>query len=382
MATGQKTGNRFGRAVIFPGLICLAATAFARDLPLAKVRLAPGFHISLYAPDVPDAREMSVAPDGTVFVGTRQLGNVYALSPDHRHPGVAARVIVLARGLRSPNGVAFHDGALYVAEINRIWRFDGILSHLKAPEAPRLVSKDFPSDRWHGWKFIAFGPGGWLYVPVGAPCNICVPDPDRYAAIFRMKPDGTGKEIFARGIRNTVGFDWDPRTKQLWFTDNGRDNLGDNTPPDELNFAPRPGMNFGYPYCHGTNIPDPRYGGPAHPCSEFTPPALDLPAHVASLGMMFYTGKMFPAEYHDAIFIAEHGSWDRTHKIGYRVVVVKVAENGRILWHRVFAHGWRQGDTDWGRPVDVATLPDGSLLVSDDTAGCIYRITYDGGMPE
>jgi glucose/arabinose dehydrogenase len=271
------------------------------------------------------------------------------------------------------------DGALYVAEVNRILRFDDIEKHLATPAsaAPRpvVVTDRFPRESHHGWKFIRFGPDGWLYVPVGAPCNICEPDPARYALISRIRPDGSGYEIFARGIRNSVGFDWDPRTRELWFTDNGRDYLGDDLPSDELNHAPRAGMHFGYPYCHQGDTADPEFG--KRGCSEFAPPAVKLGPHVAALGMRFYTGESFPAEYRNNIFVAEHGSWNRSRKIGYRIARV-VVEGGRAVRHEVFAEGWLRGESAWGRPVDLEVLPDGSLLVSDDSAGVIYRIAYLG----
>jgi glucose/arabinose dehydrogenase len=343
-----------------------------RKLPLEKIRLPPGFRISIYAGEVPDAREMALSPDGTVFVGTREVGNVYAL-PDRNHDGRPDEVVVIARGLRSPNGVAFRDGALYVAEIDKIWRYDDIDAHLKDPRRPRLVTDRLPREGWHGWKFIAFGPDGWLYVPVGAPCNVCE-RPDPFASIVRMHPDGAGLEIFARGVRNTVGFDWDPRTRDLWFTDNGRDYLGDDAPPDELNHAPRPGLHFGFPYCHAGTIADPKFGK-GHPCSQYAPPARNLGPHVAALGMRFYTGKMFPPEYQNQIFIAEHGSWNRSHKIGYRVSLVRL-KDGAPVSYEPFAEGWKQGESAWGRPVDVLVMPDGSLLVSDDQAGVIYRMSY------
>jgi len=230
---------------------------------------------------------------------------------------------------------------------------------------------------------MAFGPDGLLYVPVGAPCNVCkVSDP--YATINRMKPDGTAFETFARGIRNTVGFDWHPQTKELWFTDNGRDEMGDNVPPDELNHAPQPGMNFGFPHCHGTNIPDPEFGKGVD-CSKFTPPAMELGPHVAAIGMRFYTGTMFPEQYRNQIFIAEHGSWNRSVPIGYRVMLAKI-EGNKVASFAPFAEGWLQGVANsqgtrttgqtWGRPSDVFVMPDGALLVSDDFAGVIYRISY------
>jgi glucose/arabinose dehydrogenase len=288
----------------------------------------------------------------------------------------ADEVITLARGLNSPNGVAFRDGALYVAEVSRVLRFDDIESRLTSSSQPVVVNDKFPRDGHHGWKFMRFGPDDRLYVPVGAPCNICERHPDRYAVIMRMRPDGSGLETFARGIRNTVGFDWHPKTQELWFTDNGRDRLGDDIPPDELNHAPRPGMHFGYPYCHGENIPDPEFGT-RRQCAEFTPPAQNLGPHVAALGMRFYTGTMFPEPYRQQIFIAEHGSWNRTTPIGYRVALVRL-DNNRAVSYEPFAEGWLQGSKAWGRPVDVLVMPDGSLLVSDDRADVIYRIRYKG----
>jgi glucose/arabinose dehydrogenase len=337
-------------------------------LPLEKIRLPAGFEIRVFA-RVPNARSLARSPNGTLFVGTREDGGVYAVRDGSGRPDSVVRI---ARGLNMPNGVAIRDGALYVAEVHRLLRYDGIEARLENPPPP-VVVREFPPDRHHGWKFIAFGPDGLLYVPVGAPCNICQPEP-MYAAIHRMRPDGSGFETFARGVRNTVGFDWHPETHELWFTDNGRDMLGDDIPPDELNNAPRAGMDFGFPTCHGRNIPDPDFGR-RRPCSATTPPALELGPHVASLGMRFYTGRMFPEKYRKGIFIAEHGSWNRTHKIGYRVMFVPL-ENGRPAGYEVFAQGWLQGESAWGRPVDVLVTPDGALLVSDDESGTVYRISY------
>jgi glucose/arabinose dehydrogenase len=237
-----------------------------------------------------------------------------------------------------------------------------------------IVNDGFPRDRHHGWKFIRFGPDGMLYIPVGAPCNVCEPEDERYATIMRMQPDGTGLEIIAHGVRNTVGFDWHPVTNELWFTDNGRDWLGDDLPPDELNRAPQNGLHFGFPYCHGGRIPDPKFGK-KRKCDEFVPPVAELGPHVASLGMRFYTGKMFPNAYRNQVFIAEHGSWNRSVPIGYRITVVRIQDN-RAVSYDVFADGWLQRGRVWGRPVDVLVTPDGALLVSDDRAGAIYRISY------
>ncbi len=349
-----------------------AASAARGDLPLDRVQLPPGFRIAVYAAGLPGARSMALGPGGTLFVGTRGEDRVYAVRDTNRD-GRADRTWVIAEGLDTPNGVAVHDGALYVAEIGRVIRYDDIEARLEAPPAPVTVSDVFPADRSHGWKFIRFGPDGKLYVPVGAPCNVCDRG-DPYASITRMNPDGSDWEVYARGIRNSVGFDWDPRTGDLWFTDNGRDWMGDDVPPDELNHAPKPGMNFGFPHCYGREIPDPQYGS-GHRCSEFTPAARELGPHVASLGMRFYTGRMFPEAYRNAVFIAEHGSWNRSRPIGYRVTAVRV-ENGEAVSYDVFARGWLQGAQAWGRPVDVQVMPDGALLVSDDRAGAIYRISY------
>lgn len=342
------------------------------QLSLDNIKLPPGFSLSVYAENIPGARALALGSRGTVFVGSR-AGNVYALV-DRNQDNKADRTYVLARGLNMPNGVAFRDGALYVAEINRILRFDQIEEHLENPGTPVVVNDRLPKDSSHGWKFIAFGPDGLLYVPVGAPCNVCERDDERYASLLRMKPDGSDVEVFAKGIRNTVGFDWHPVTKELWFTDNGRDMLGDDIPPDELNQAPQQGMHFGFPYCHAGPIADPEFGK-KRTCEEFTAPVMKLGPHVAALGMRFYTGTMFPEEYRNQIFIAEHGSWNRSTPIGYRVSLVRVAEN-KAVKYEIFAEGWLQRGRALGRPVDVLVMPDGALLVSDDEDGVIYRVSY------
>ena len=351
----------------------LSSLACAQSVQLDKIKLPPGFEIKIYASGVKGARSMALSPKGTLFVGTRGEGQVYAVV-DRNKDHIADEVITLAEGLNSPNGIAFRNGSLYVAEIDRVLRFDNIETRLYDPPAPLVVNDKFPKDGHHGWKFIRFGLDGKLYVPVGAPCNICEPDGNRYAVIMRMNPDGSGLETFARGIRNSVGFDWHPETKELWFTDNGRDWLGDDLPPDELNRVPRSGMHFGYPYCHGGDIADPEYGH-KRKCSEFVPPVVKLGPHVAALGMRFYTGEMFPSKYRGGIFIAQHGSWNRSTPIGYRVMQVHI-ENNREISYESFAEGWLQGRHAWGRPVDVLVMPDGALLVSDDYADVIYRISY------
>lgn len=343
---------------------------------LKGIRLPPGFQIEVLSNQVPGARQMALGRfadgRGTLYVGSRSA-RVYAVSLDNNR---VTGVRTVAGSLEAPIGVAWRDGALYVSAISRILRFDDIDNRLDKPPSPVVISDRFPSNRHHGGKFIAFGPDGLLYVPVGAPCNACEREENRYANINRMKPDGTGFEVFATGVRNTVGFDWHPSDKTLWFTDNGRDMMGDDIPNDELNHAPRKGMNFGFPYCHQGDTPDPQFGS-KRPCSASTPPAALVGPHVAALGMRFYTGNMFPAEYRNNIFIAQHGSWNRSKRIGYRVVRVVLDGQGKVVRQEPFAEGWlMSNDAVNGRPVDVLVMPDGALLVSDDSAGAIYRISY------
>lgn len=343
------------------------------QIPLEQVKLPAGFNIDLYASNVPNARSMALSPEGTLFVGTRKAGKVYAVL-DRNGDFRADAVVTLAKELRMPNGVAFKNGALYVAEVSRVLRYDNIEQQLDSPPEPVIVNNRFPADKHHGWKYIAIGPDGMLYVPVGAPCNICKKEDPRYATIMRLQLDGSGLEIFTRGVRNTVGFDWHPLTKELWFTNNGRDWMGDELPPDTLNHASQKDLHFGFPYCHAGDIPDPRYGN-MRDCDEFSRPALKLGPHVAPLGMKFYRGSMFPSAYRHQIFIAEHGSWNRSVPIGYRITLAVFGKN-RPPRYETFAEGWLQNGKAWGRPVDIIEMQDGSLLVSDDRAGVIYRISY------
>lgn len=363
---------RQGAAALLAGLTVSSSSAAADDLLLERIVLPPGFRIELVA-RIENARQMALGARNTLFVGSLRAGKVHALELDEHYR--ARRVHLIASDLRMPAGVAWRDGSLYVSAVERILRYEDIERRLAAPPAPVTIRADLPREAHHGWRFIAFGPDGWLYVPVGAPCNICAPDPDRYAAILRMRPDGSELQTFARGVRNSVGFDWNPQDGTLWFTDNGRDWLGDDAPPDELDHAPRAGLHFGYPYCHGGTLADPDFGR-QRACAEFVAPAQNLGAHVAALGMRFYTGTQFPAAYRGQIFIAEHGSWNRSRKSGYRISLVRLA-GGRAVAYESFASGWLQGETAWGRPADVLVLPDGSLLVADDHAGAIYRIVYD-----
>ncbi len=343
------------------------------DKDLEQIKLPEGFRIDYYAKDVENARSMALSESGVLFVGTREEDKVYAIV-DKNKDGKADETVVVVSGLKSPNGVAIKDGDLYVAEINRVIKFNDIENTFRNNPKYEVVNDKFPSDAHHGWKYIAFGPDNKLYVPVGAPCNICKSENPIYASITRMNADGSGLEVFAEGVRNTVGFDWHPESKDLWFTDNGRDMMGDDMPADELNKATEKGMHFGYPYCHAGDILDPEFEKGRN-CSEFVQPVQKLSPHGGSLGMKFYTGNMFPEEYRNQVFVAEHGSWNRSEKIGYQVGLVKQDESGTTS-HTAFAEGWLQGQEAWGRPVDVLVMPDGSMLVSDDANNAIYRITY------
>jgi glucose/arabinose dehydrogenase len=362
-------------ALLFTGGVCLPASG-KRDPRLDQLKLPAGFEIDIYAEGVSNARQMCWGDKGTLFVGTRGKGSVFAVR-DLDNDLHADTVITLAEGLEMPNGVAFRDGSLYVAEVSRILRWDQIETKLGNPGKPAVVYDQLPAETHHGWKYIAFGPDGKLYVPVGAPCNVCDhPEDPRFASIMRMNADGSGLEVYASGVRNTVGFGWHPQTKALWFTDNGRDWLGDDAPNDELNVAPRAGMHFGFPYCHAGSWLDPKFGE-GHTCEEFTAPVQKLGPHVAALGLLFYTGDMFPAAYRNKVFICEHGSWNRKIPVGYRITTVDLqGEKATEYGYKPFATGWLQGMKAWGRPVAMLQMPDGSVLVSDDEAGLIYRISY------
>lgn len=348
-----------------------------KDLQLDKLILPEGFSISLFA-RVDNARSLAMSPSGMIYVGNRGGDKVYAVR-DTNGDFQADELFVLDSGLRMPNGVAFRDGDLYVAEVNKLWKYSAIEDHLKAPEKT-LIYEDYPTDGHHGWKYIAFGPDGKLYIPVGAPCNICESKNEMYASITRMNADGSDREVFAHGVRNTVGFTWHPETGDMYFTDNGRDMLGDDIPPCELNRATAAGQHFGYPYCHGGDLKDPEFGD-KRSCDEFVAPAQKLGPHVAPLGVKFYTGSQFPENYHHLAFIAEHGSWNRSSEAGhtgYKITTVKL-ENGKGVTYEDFITGFLNKETNlaWGRPVDLLLLPDGSMLISDDLAGAIYRVTYN-----
>jgi len=373
--------------------LVIAALSFGLLTPSGGLRaqqpdnwvVPAGFHVEVFADSVENAREMALGPQGTVFVGSMRAGKVYALvdrNGDHK----ADRVVVIASGLTMPNGVAMRNGALYVATPSRILRYDDIERHLDSPPKSVVVRDSLPNpDTGHLWKFIAFGPDDHLYMSVGSPCNVCV-SPPMVATILRMKPDGSNLEMFAEGVRNTVGFDWHPVTHELWFTDNGRDMLGDDVPNDELDVAWKQGLHFGFPYCHQGDVSDPQFGA-QRACSTTEPPVQKLGAHVAAIGMTFYTGDMFPASYKNSVIIAQHGSWNRSKPSGYRVMVAHT-DGRRVTSYETLLDGFLPGSRDslpggWeagriarGRPADVLQLSDGSILISDDTGNRILRVTY------
>jgi len=344
--------------------------------PLETLNLPEGFEISIYAEDVFNARSMCLSDDGTLYVGTRAGGQVYALQDRDGDYKVDKKFTLMEDG-NMPNGVAVKEGDLYVAEVDRILKFSDIASKLESPGEPEVIYDEFPKDKHHGWKYVAFGPDGRLYVPVGAPCNICKSD-EIYASITSINSDGTDLRMEQHGVRNTVGFTWHPKTGNLWFTDNGRDMLGDDIPACELNHATERGQHFGYPYCHQGDIQDPDFGKDGD-CKDFVPPAANLGPHTAPLGVEFVKSKMFPDSYSDKILMAEHGSWNRSKKIGYRISMV-TETNGKTSDYVPFIDGWLNEETDevWGRPVDIEWMPDGSMLISDDFANMIYRVVYKG----
>lgn len=357
-------------------LVALAGFAVGPAAAMPDFRLPPGFVIEELVADVPNARSMALGPTGTLFVGTRRGGRVYAVRGAFSGD---PEVLVVAADLEMPNGVALRDGDLYVAEPRRILRFADIESRLDAlPASPEVAVADLPYDSpLHAWKYIAFAPDGRLFVPVGAPCNVCLKP--GFAGILAMQPDGGEREMFAEGVRNSVGFDWHPQTGVLWFTDNGRDMLGDEVPPCELNRAPRSGLHFGFPRCHGVDILDPKFGEPGA-CAGTVAPVQPLAPHSAPLAVRFYTGTMFPAEYRNQVFIAEHGSWNRSKaagRTGYRVTLVRL-DGSEPVAYEPFLEGFLDGEQVRGRPVDLLVAPDGALLVSDDERGAIYRVSYRG----
>lgn len=350
------------------------------SLSLGFLEAPAGFKVEVYAENIPNARQMAKGENGVIYVGTRRDGRVHAVvdwDQDHK----ADTVYTIASDLRLPNGVAYKDGSLYVAEVSKIWRYDNIQQNLGNPPAPVLVTDDYPTEGHHGWKYIAFGPDDMLYVPVGAPCNVCNKEDENpvFASLTRLDPKSGQIEIIAHGIRNTVGFTWHPETGNLWFTDNNRDWMGDDTPPGELNELTKEGQHFGFPFLHGSDVWDPEFGEDGKESNHnFKKPVRELGPHVAALGLMFYTGDMFPEAYKNQVLIAEHGSWNRSKKIGYRITTVTFDDNGSPVSYEPFITGWLQGEEVKGRPVALLLLDDGSVLISDDHENRIYRVYYDG----
>ena len=381
--------TRFTRpclVVLCSGVLAASLLASPRQetaSSLPALVLPAGFHAEVFAEKVENARSMAIGPQGTVFVGSQYAGKVHAVV-DSDKDSKADRVVVIASGLDQPNGVAMRNGALYVATASRLLRFDNIEKHLDAPPTPITVRADLPNPKaGHTWKYIGFGPDDMLYMTVGAPCNVCL-SPPHVSAIVRMKPDGSGLETFAEGVRNSVGFDWHPVTRELWFTDNGRDMMGDDVPNDELNVAPKAGLHFGFPFCHEGDVADREFGA-QRACSTTEPPVQKLGAHVAAIGFTFYTGKMFPTSYQNAAIIAQHGSWNRSTPSGYRVMVART-QGRRVTAYEPLVEGFLPASgaaggrgatkTAIGRPVDVLQMPDGSILVSDDRGNRLIRVSY------
>jgi glucose/arabinose dehydrogenase len=344
--------------------------AAADKLPVAKLKVPPGFNIEVYAAGMANARSLAEGDKGTVFVGTRLVGNVYAIANKDGQRSVK----VFQSGLYRPNGVAFKNGTLYIAELSKVSKIDKVEDNLDSPPKPTMIYDDLPKDEAHGWKFIGIGPDNKLYVPVGQPGNNVLHS-DAHGLIKRINLDGSGAEVIARGVRNTVGFDWNPENKQLYFTDNGRDWMSEDVPQDELNRVTKVGEHFGAPYCLQGNIVDPEFGW-GKSCDEYTAPVGLLGPHSAALGMRFYTGNMFPKAYKNAIIVARHGSWNRSKKVGGDVVVVKLNKDGTMKSMEPFITGFLEDNKYIGRPVDVMQMKDGSLLVSDDWNGAVYRVTY------
>ena len=376
--------------LIGPGVILSAGLGAQQPAPptakpAPKWVVPAGFHVDVFADSIENPREMVRGPRGTLFVGTMRAGKVHAVV-DPNGDGKADRVVLIASGLDMPNGVAMRNGALFVATASKLLRFDDIERHLDAPPKPVVVRDSLPnSTAGHLWKFLSLGPDDLLYMSVGAPCNVCL-GPELESSIVRMKPDGTNLELFAAGIRNTVGFAWHPVTRELWFTDNGRDMLGDDVPNDELNVAWKQGLHFGFPFCHQGDVADPQFGA-QRACSTTEPPVQKMGAHVAALGVVFYTGSMFPASYKNAVFIAQHGSWNRSKPSGYRVMVAHT-DGRKVTDYETFLDGflpgprdsmpggWEAGRAALGRPAHVLQMPDGALLISDDTGNRILRVSY------
>jgi len=371
-----QLGMQIIRSLLVVSLLGASPAIYAKRLPLEKLNLPDGFVIEKYA-DVPNARQMNHGGDGVIYVGTRKDGDVYAVV-DNNGDGKSDAVHLIDDNLNMPSGLAYKDGDLYVGAVSEILVYRNIDSQLQNPPKPEVLTDQLPDKRHHGWKYLGFGPDGKLYIPVGAPCNICLSDNPQFASILRMDVSHPEQlEGFASGIRNTVGFDWHPTTGELWFTDNGRDMMGDDLPPGELNKISKRGQHFGYPFFHAGSIPDPKFGK-GKQSDDYVHPALKLDPHVAALGIKFYLGNMFPKQYHEQVFLAEHGSWNRSKQAGHtghRITVARKDSKGDLVYETL-VDGWLQNNKAWGRPVDVLELSDGSMLISDDKAGVIYRLSY------
>ena len=368
----QGMGADMANSTLAPLAGKMTATPVS-DIPINKLKLPPGFKIEVWATGMPGARAMALGDNGKVYIGTRAIGRVYEVTDNGKER--TSRVVV--DKLVQPAGVAFNNGSLYVMAIDKVLRFDGIDKNASVTPVDLTAKFNLPPNQHHNWKYIAFGPDGKLYVPFGAPCNICEPPTAEYAQIRRYNPDGSGMEVLATGVRNSVGFDWHPTTKQLWFTNHGRDWMGDNTPNDTLNLMSKTGLNFGFPYCHQGNLPD-NLITKANACQGVEQPVALMGPHVATMGIKFYTGNMFPPEYKNAALIARKGSWNRNQKVGFDVVMVKAGTDGKNPKITPFITGFMNpaDQSFWGRPTYLMQMSDGSMLVSDEQLGAIYRVTY------
>lgn len=350
----------------------LGLAGYVQALPLEQLQLPPGYRIEIAA-KVPNARQMTLSPEGILYVGTRRDGRVFALEDRDGDQRYETRHTLLS-GRRLPNGVVWSEGDLYIAELTQLIRLANIDSRLDNPPTPEVLIGGLPDITHHGWKYLKQGPDGTFYFTLGAPCNVCLHRDPRFASIMRFDPVSGEAAPWARGVRNSVGFTWHPHDNSLWFTDNGRDHLGDDQPDDELNRAGQGGLHFGFPFVHGDGLADPGFGAGARAINSEAPVAL-LGAHVAALGISFYTGEQFPDTPNTSLFMAQHGSWNRSSKVGYRVMRVDTSGE-KVTAVTPFITGWLEGETAWGRPVDVLVEPDGDLLISDDKANVIYRVWY------
>ena len=368
-------------ALTLTTLVAMTLTIIQPAHADSRLQVPDGFSIEALPFELPGARQMALSADGVLYVGSLREGNVYAVADALTQPA-APRTI--ASGLTLPSGLAMRNGDLYVGALNRVLRFTDVDAQLKATPSGNLrstlITADLPSERHHGWKYLGFAPDGSLYVPVGAPCNICLSQDPRFASILRMDPKTGTTEVAAHGVRNSVGFDWHPGTGELWFSDNGRDMLGDDVPAEEINRLQRSGQHFGYPFVHAGDVIDPEFGADAKP-QNYVAPQVRIQAHSAALGMAFYTHDAFPQRFGGALFVAEHGSWNRSSKVGYRVSVVFFDDQGNPGEAEPFATGWLVGENNWGRPNDVLVTPDGDLLIADDQGGKIFRVSYSSSLP-